>query len=259
MVNQGYCPTKNDHILTDKFSLIKNQLLDSKFRAHNFNIIPPIIGFIVADQYGNAIMVYEYDKKKEANYGPIKSYLSDDDKNLLEIDLISMFFSSFKVFAGQTNIQNLSHLEIYGSNIKAQIYFLFDFIIITFLNSNTNLKAKEKSDILKHFKGILSDHDYEFSHFNESQAKKCILILENKGKIWLKKINNSYIHSFKNYYLKSHDIFEFLIEQIDPIIQNEVNEYLEYIPDEIKENLSTEIKNKIQDKMLEFSNKIFMK
>ena len=34
---------------------------------------------------------------------------------------------------------------------------------------------------------------------------------------------------------------------------------LKYIPDEIKENLSTEIKNKIQDKMLEFSNKIFMK
>ncbi len=257
MVNQGYYPTKNNHVYTNKFSLIKNQLLDSKFRASNFNIIPPIIGFIVADQYGNAIMIYEYESENGAIYEPIKTYLSETDKNLLEIDLISMYFSSFKVFAGQTNIQNLSHLEIYGSNIKAQIYFLLDFIIITFLNSNTDLKAKQKSEILNHFKEILSDHNYEFSHFNESKAKKIIVSLENKGRIWLKKLNWRYIESFKKYYLKRHDIFELIIDQIDPILQHEVNEYLEYIPDDIKVNLIKEIKNKIQDKLLEFNSKLF--
>ena len=57
-------------------------------------------------------MVFEYDNKNEGNYGPIKSYLSESDKNLLEIDLISMYFSSFKTFVGQINIQNLSNLEI---------------------------------------------------------------------------------------------------------------------------------------------------
>lgn len=257
MVNQDYYPTKKTHTSFNRFSLIKNQLLESKYRAHNFNSIPPIIGFIVADQYGNAIMVYEYNTEKGAIYGPIKTYLSESDKNFLEIDLISMYFSSFKVFAGQTNIQNLSHLEIYGSNIKAQIYFLFDFIIITFLNSNTDLKAKEKREILNHFKGILSDHEYEFSHFNESKAKKIIVSLENKGRFWLKKLNCKYIESFKKFYLKRHDLFELIIEQIDPIIQNEVNEYLEYIPDEIKVNLIKEVKNKIQDKLLEFNSKLF--
>ena len=256
MVNQGYCPTKNNHTLLDKFSLIKNQLIQSKFRSHKFNDVPPIIGFIVADQYGNAIMVYEYESRNGTNYGPIKAYLSEDDKNLLEIDLISMYFSSFKVFAGQTNIQNLSHLEIYGSNIKAQIYFLFDYIIITFLNSNTNLKVKIKNDIMDHFSEILSKYKYEFSHFNESKAKQSIINLENKGKIWLKKINNQYIDSFKKYYLNRHEILEFFIEQIDPVIQNELNEYLEFIPEEIKENLAKEIKNKIQDKMLELNSKL---
>ena len=257
MVNQGYHPTKSTNATLDKFSLIKNQLLQSKFRAHKFNDVPPIIGFIVADQYGNAIMVYEYEIENGTNYGPVKSYLSEDDKNLLEIDLISMYFSSFKVFAGQTNIQNLSHLEIYGSNIKAQIYFLFDYIIITFLNSNTNLKAKEKKEIIDHFRKILCNYKYEFSHFNESIAKKSIINLENEGKVWLKRINNRYIDSFKKYYLKRHDLFELFIEQIDPVIQNEVNEYLEYIPDDIKENLKKEIMNKIQDKLLEFNSKLF--
>jgi hypothetical protein len=256
MVNQGYQPTKNVDGLLDKFSLIKTQLLQSKFRSHKFNDVPPIIGFIVADQYGNAIMVYEYETKDNTQYGPIKSYLSENDKNLLEIDLISMYFSSFKVFAGQTNIQNLSHLEIYGSNIKAQIYFLFDYIIITFLNSNTDLKAKEKKNIMDHFREILSEKEYEFTHFNESKAKQIIVWLENKGKLWLKKINNTYIDSFKKYYLKRHEIFEFLIEQIEPIIQNEVNEYLENIPEEIRENLTKEIKNKIQDKMLELNSNL---
>lgn len=257
MVNQGYIPTKKSHTFLDKFSLIKSQLLESKYRAHNFDNIPPIIGFIVADQYGNAIMVYEYDSKNEGTYGPIKSYLSEDDKNLLEIDLISMYFSSFKIFAGQTNIQNLSHLEIYGSNIKAQIYFLFDYIIITFLNSNTNLKAKEKNEIIAYFQGILSNYEYELNHFNEPKAKEIIVNLENKGKIWLKKQNSIYIDSFNTYYLKQHDLFDFFIDEIDPIIQNEIKEYLEYIPEEIKENLVKEIKNKIQDKMLEFNSKLF--
>ena len=94
-----------------------------------------------------------------------------------------MYFSSFKTFAGQTNIQNLSHLEIYGSNIKAQIYFLFDFIVITFLNSNTNLNVKDKNEIINHFIEILSNNKYEFSHFNDAKAKKSILNLENNGKL----------------------------------------------------------------------------
>ena len=257
MVNQSYHPTKSSHSLFDRLSFIKNQLSETKYRIHNFDKIPPIIGVIVADQYGNAIMVYEYDTNNGYNYGSIKSYLVENENNLLEIDLISMYFSSFKTFAGQTNIQNLSHLEIYGSNIKAQIYFLFNFIVITFLNSNTNLNAKDKNEIINHFIEVLSTNKYEFNHFNDAKAKMSIINLESKGKLWLKQINKRYIDSFKSYYLKRHELFEFFIEQVDPIIQNELNEYLEYVPEDIKENLVREIKNKIQDKMLEFNSNLF--
>jgi hypothetical protein len=92
-----------------------------------------MIGIIISDQYGNTITVFEYDSKDENDFGPIKSYLSEGEKDLLEFDLISMYLSSFKIFAGQTNIQNTSHLEIYGSNIKVQIYFLFEKYMIIVL------------------------------------------------------------------------------------------------------------------------------
>ena len=105
---------------------IENKLIESAYLSNNFYNIPPIFGCLIADQNGNTLMVFEYDSKNVNNYGPIKSYLSEHDKNFLEIDLVSMYFSSFKAFAGQTNIQNLSNLEIHGSNIKVQIFFLFN-------------------------------------------------------------------------------------------------------------------------------------
>jgi len=124
-------------------NLIDKKTNEIAYISYNFNKIPPIIGILTADQFGNTLMVFEYDNKNGGKYGPIKSYLSENDKNLLEIDLISMYFSSFKAFAGQTNIQNLSNLEILGSNIKVQMYFLYDrFMIILFLNSKVDLNLK---------------------------------------------------------------------------------------------------------------------
>ena len=78
----------------DKF--VEQKLTESVYRSHNFNIIPPIIGIIIADQYGNTITVFEYDANNDDKYGPIKSYLSKDHENFLEIDLVSMYLSSLR-------------------------------------------------------------------------------------------------------------------------------------------------------------------
>lgn len=233
------------------------QIIDKKlevlsYRSKNFNVIPPIIGMIIADQFGNIITVFEHDIKGGSKYTPIKSYLNENDKNFLELDLISMYFSSFKTFAGQTNIQNLSHLEIYGSNIKIQIYFLFEkYIIIIFLNSNTDLTSKKKAYILNYFEERLIKYEYEFDNFNLTSSRRTISFLENQGKIWLKKLNDNYIKNSKKIYLKKHENIEKLTINIEPIIQKELNEYLEHVPDDIVDNLCKEIVNKIQDKMFE--------
>jgi len=221
--------------------------------SYNFNKVPPIIGMIIADQFGNTIMVLEYENKPEENYGSIKSYLSEDNKNLLEIDLISMYFSSFKTFAGQTNIQNLSNLEIHGSNIKVQLYFLFDkYMVIIFLNSKVDLNLKEKEQLIQYFEEILIKYEYEFQYFNDSNSRRILTILENKGKIWLKKLNKTYIQAFQNKYLKKHEVLERVIKKIFPTITKVLGEYLEGIPEEFINDMAKELKNKIHDQICEF-------
>ena len=221
--------------------------------SYNLNSIPPVIGIIVADQFGNTIMVLEYENKPEENYGSIKSYLSGDNKNLLEIDLISMYFSSFKTFAGQTNIQNLSNLEIHGSNIKVQLYYLFEkYMVIIFLNSKVDLNLKEKEQIIQYFEDILIKYEFEFQHFNDANSRKILRILENKGRIWLKRLNKTYIQTFQHNYLKKHEILELVINKISPTIESVLSEYLERIPEDFINDMSRELKNKIHDIISEF-------
>lgn len=237
---------------------INKKLIETAFFSYNFHKIPPIIGIITANKYGNTLMVFEYEERDEHNYSPIKSYLSDDDKTLLDIDLISMYFSSFKSFAGQTNIQNLSNLEIHGSNIKVQIYFLFDkFMIIIFLNSNADLTLKDKTQIVHYFEEQLINHEFEFKHFNATDSRKTIRILESKGKIWLKKLNRTYRETFENVFLKKHEIIDMVMDKVAPVIQKELNEYFVGIPEDIVNNVSKEIRNKIQDKFCEFNSTLF--
>ena len=83
--------------------------IDIICREKDFNTIPPIIGILFADLFGNAIMTFEYNNHN-SKYGPIKSYLINEN-NSVEIDLVSGFFSSFSTFASDTNIKDLSHLE----------------------------------------------------------------------------------------------------------------------------------------------------
>lgn len=237
----------------DRNNFVKNRLVESAFYSNNFNEIPPIFGIIVADQYGNTIIVLENAAKNSDKKGTIKSYLSGDDKNLLEIDLISMYFSSLKTFAKQTNIQNISHLEIYGSNIKVQIYFLFNkYMIIVFLNSHTELNIKQKKEIINFFEEKFIKYDFEFNNFNATNSRKVLNMLENLGKRWLKNLNKNYIQTYKKEYLKKHKIIEAIMDDLSPIIQSELDEYLKSIPNDILNNLLKELKNKIQDKLFEF-------
>jgi hypothetical protein len=236
---------------------LENILVKNAYNTCNFNKIPPVIGTLIADQNGNTLMVIEYDSTKKDNFGPIKSYLSEKERNFLEIDLISMYFSSLRSFAGQTNIQNLSNLEIHGSNIKVQIFFLFDtYMIILFLNSKTEFNLKEKTLIVKYFEDKLNKYEFEFKHFNAAKSRKILGMLEVRGKVWLKQLNRNYLHTFKNTYLKKHEMIDELTRDIEPIIKDVLLEYLEYIHEDVVKNISIEIKTKIQDSLFGFESNL---
>lgn len=40
-------------------NFVEKKLTGTAYRTHNFNVIPPIIGIIIADQYGNTITVFD--------------------------------------------------------------------------------------------------------------------------------------------------------------------------------------------------------
>ncbi len=241
-----------------RHNFAEKSLLGIAFRSHNFDNIPPIIGIILADQYGNVLMVNEYDSNDKYVYGPIKSYLTKNDENFLEIDLISGYFSAFKTFAGNVNIQNLSHLEIHGSNIKIQIYFLLGtYMIIVFLNSFTDLNSKQKSYILEYFQKILKEYENDFNNFNAPKSRKILGILESNGKRWLKNLNTIYINSFKEIYLKYHEVIGEFDNEIEPIIQNVLCEYFKNVTEDLTYDLTKEIKNQIQDKLFDILPRLF--
>jgi len=229
-------------------SSIEKKLLNIKNRSNNFHIIPPIIGIVLSDQYGNTIFVSEYEANGRENYNSIKQYLSEDDANLIEIDLVSMYFSSFKMFASQTNIKNLSHLEIHGSNIKVQIYFRFeDFIVIVFLNSNTNLDSAEKSLMIDYFEEMFENHSDSLKNFNSKTSKKIIHRLAKDTTKFLKYLNRKFLKRHNENYLENYEQVERITEKIIPIILNEISDYFKNIEEDILFNLKREIRSKIQD------------
>ena len=100
-------------------SSVEKKLTETAYRSHNFNVIPPVIGIIISDQYGNTITVFEYGLSDKDKYGSIKSYLSGDNQNLLEIDLVSMYLSSFKTFAGHLFINRSTTVTTYLQSLVA--------------------------------------------------------------------------------------------------------------------------------------------
>jgi hypothetical protein len=126
-------------------------------------------------------------------------------------------------------------------------------MIIIFLNSKVDLNLKEKEQIIQYFKEILVRYKYEFQHFNDSNSRKILRILKDKGNLWLKKLNKSYLQRFQNNYLEKHEILDIVINKISPIIEKVLGDYLEGIPEDFINDMSRELKNKIHDEICEFN------
>ena len=122
-----------------------------------------------------------------------------------------------------------------------------------FLNSNTDLNSKQRAQVIKYCEDKLIKYESEFENFNNTSSREILSILEQKGKRWLKKLNIRYIQTYKNIYLMKHETTEELMNQLGLIIQSEIDEYLNYVPDEIINNFSKELTNKIQDKLFEIN------
>lgn len=237
------------NIPLDIEKIINKKLIKFKNYKNQFSKIPPIIGLICAKKNGNIVFQLESTLKNKS-FKSLKECLTENDSKPIELDLISMYLSSFKIFAEQTNIKNLSHLEIYGSNIKAQIYFYIqDFIIILFLNSNTKLYHPFKSQILEYVENVIKSNHLILENSNQDASREKIPEIEELGSFWIEELNKKYIKSYNKEYLNTYFNSKEIINELLPIIEKELVYYFDSIPEDTISNIMKEIKTKIQDKI----------
>jgi len=237
--------------------LIADKLVNATYKTYNFNIIPPVIGIIISNHAGINLLVLEYDFENDENFKTIDSYISDDEKGIFKLDMVSSYFCSLKAIAGEINIQNLEHFEIRGSNIKVQVYFISEkFLVVTFLNSNTNLIPEERKKIKNYFKYLIAAHEFEFNNYNAECSRQLFRKLKKEGRAWLRKLNVHHEELYKSEYLRKHEIIENFSKMIDPRMKNIISENLETLPENIAENLSRELSTTIQDGLFDYLPKI---
>lgn len=104
---------------------------------------------------------------------------------------------------------------------------------MVFLNSRTHFDGNLQTNILNYFEERLQKYNYEFRNFNESKSRRLFTLIAIKGTNWLPKINYYYLDTNQNEYLVNHMLIEEIIEEIDPIIKLELQNYLEHLPDDI--------------------------
>lgn len=242
--------TENDNY--DKF-FIEDKLKSRKilFSLYNFNKIPPIIGIILSNNTGTSILTYQYNSNSRSGYGKIDSYLKGSQDRLL--DFITMYFSSLNTFADNVNIENLRYVGIGGSNIKIKVFFKFkDYMIIVFLNSNTDLGINIQDHILEHFSEISRTYKEALENYNNKESRRIRKDLETSGEKWIKKLNNYYIKIYEKLFIAKDERCEKLMTNIKPIINDALEYYLKHIPEDIKTDICREIYEKIGDKLSKY-------
>ena len=75
----------------------------------------------------------------------------------------------------------------------------------------------------------MAEFEYEFDNFNLTDSRKVIKLVERKAIIILKKLNKQYLQEYNKNYSKKHELIEKIQLEISPIIQKELDEYLEYV------------------------------
>jgi hypothetical protein len=164
-----------------------------------------------------------------------------------------MYLSSLISFADNVKIENLRYVGIGGSNIKMKVFFQNkNYMIIVFLNANTDLSLRIQDHILEHFNAAFDKYDWVFENYNDKKAIQIRKNMESLGQRWLKKLNRFYIEAYEKLYIAKEVKVEKIMANIKPIINQTVESYMKYVPDEIKTDICREIHEKVNNKLSEY-------
>ena len=177
--------TKTSVYCSEDFYLSSNQIpFEDK--------IPPVIGCLISDKDGKAIVSFEVFKGAIQFFMKQKSH-SHQEKKQFQIDLIPMYVSAIELLSHELNIQGLPGIDINGTNLKLKIIFTFKgFTATLFLNPNVDFTTIE--DLTKtYLSNLFEEFDKELNNIKHVSSDEFINFLERVGLCWLIDLNDQYL------------------------------------------------------------------
>ncbi|MFO8017759.1 MAG: GTPase domain-containing protein [Promethearchaeia archaeon] len=266
--------------LTDKGKDNYNQIMEgfsiedfigysssTRLKKKDVKNIPPFIGCIVSDDNGRICLKLEIEEGALAKYIsqiPRKGEVNQEVK--FDISLIPMFISAIQKFAREVNIQDLTSLDLKGSNLKMNVFNHGKFLICIFMNPKTNF-SYFKYRIIDYFNELFEKYSKEFRKIAIQGSLDGMVNLKEPGNKWLRELNKSYNDSMIDLKIYDEDYSKELYNSIDQLYE-EINQKLQVELKKVKQlkiNLMKAILesdlneiSKIMDKAQEMRNRIVL-
>jgi len=175
--------------------------------------VPPFLGFFISDKCGINYVTVELDENT-INFFLGKDFKEKVKKHDFDLDLISGFVSALENFSHEINIQDLTGLELKGTNIKLQIFSFDEYNISFFTNPKVNMKPLENK-IREYFNLLFKKYRKQFSKVNQTGNTSILAHLSISEREWLKELNKSYKLRLKNKEFYDLNYIDTLNNQLD--------------------------------------------
>ncbi|MFX1393032.1 MAG: GTPase [Promethearchaeota archaeon] len=182
--------------------------------------IPPFIAFIIAHRSGKRILSLEL---YEGIVDHItKMNLKEDNKNLkFEFDLFTSFLCALNIFSRQFTFADLSDIKLKALNLKFQIFKYGIYVVIIFMNANTNFKPLEQR-ISKYFEDLIEKYDKEFQQTLKMAQINMFPYINDQVREWMEKLNKSCENMIENIEIFDIEYAKTLYNKLDDIY-NKIN------------------------------------
>ena len=159
--------------------------------------IPPVIGCLISDKDGKAIVSFEVFKGAIQFFMKQKTH-SHQEKRQFQIDLIPMYVSAIELLSHELNIQGLPGIDINGANLKLKIIFSFKgFTATLFLNPAVDFGTIE--ELTKtYLSNLFEEFDLELNNTKHVSSDEFVNFLERVGLCWLIDLNDEYLRLTQN-------------------------------------------------------------
>ncbi|MFX1396755.1 MAG: hypothetical protein ACFFAS_06885 [Promethearchaeota archaeon] len=217
----------------------------------DFSEIPPIIAILINyKDIGVEFLTIEYPEEEGSNYHGIQHYISRD--RIVSLDILSGFLATFENLPrNEMNIENLSHLEFRGTNIKIRSYCAFEnFSFHFFLHAETLMFDWIIKEIIDDFRRMFEQGSDEIAQFLRNQQFNIDFMnnLRNEGFQLLQKFNRviKIIHRIKQKW--DFTYFQGYIDIVKDSIRKETENFIDSIETRLREEwepLFNEVKDLI--------------